>query len=84
MQHNDKSESLKDATLAITAASRSTHTGQHMSRGRKKARREIEAEPEVPADSDYLSLSRYLSFFSIYITDICQTSESFPKSVNLK
>jgi len=45
VQHNDKSESLKDATLAITAASRSTHTGQHMSRGRKKARREIEAEP---------------------------------------
>ena len=42
------------------------------------------SEAEVLADSDYLSLSRYLSFFSIYITDICQTSESFAKSVNLK
>ena len=39
---------------------------------------------EVLADSDYLSLSRYLEFFSIYITDICQTSESFAKSVDLK
>ena len=42
------------------------------------------SEAEVLADSDYLSLSRCLSFFSIYITDICQTSESFAKSVNLK
>ena len=44
----------------------------------------IHTGTEVPTDSDYLSLSGYLSIFSIYITDICQTSESFAKSVNLK
>ena len=42
------------------------------------------SEPEILANSDYLSLSRYREFFSTYITDICQTSESFAKSVNLK
>ena len=31
--------------------------------------------------SEFVQISE---FFSIYITDICQTSESFPKSVNLK
>ena len=39
---------------------------------------------EAPPDSDYLSLSRYLSFFQFYITDICQISESFSKSINMK
>ena len=31
--------------------------------------------------SEFVQISE---FFSIYITDICQTSESFAKSVNLK
>ena len=45
-----------------------------------------------PTDSNGRGLSRLRlsefvqisEFFSIYITDICQTSESFAKSVNLK
>merc|ERR1719193_1569857 len=40
-----KNESPKDATAAINAGSRSTHTGQHMLRGRKRARKEVEADP---------------------------------------
>ena len=35
-------------------------------------------------DSDHLSLSRYLEFFQLYITDFCQISESFAISCNLK
>ena len=43
-------------------------------------------EPE-PRGPNGLRLSEFVQiseFFSIYLTDICQTSESFAKSVNLK